>query len=153
MVSGKDSDNSLVRFKTKKLEISSETPVAWTRDGENGGEHTHVVLENLHQAFEILVKNSPEVPYVGELPEGAAETAVTVEPLLIPDEADTISDDPDRIAEDAEASEDSSFYKELTGNILSLGSGKPVSVEQIIQALEKAFSDIAAEFTSKLQKD
>ena len=242
MVSGKDSDNSLVRFKTKKLEISSETPVAWTRDGENGGEHTCVVLENLQQAFEILVKNSPETQSIDGLTDGAAETAVTMEPMLTAGEADALKDNADgsadeenaltdaadgsadevnaladaadrsadeenaltdavdrsadeenaladavnrnadeanalsddigriadaadRIAGEADVFSESddteadaegqheTYYKELTGNILALGSGMPVSVEQIIQALEHAFSEIAAEFTSKLQKD
>lgn len=49
-----ENSNNLVRFKTKKLRIVSEEPVAWTRDGENGGEHTEVVLENLQQVYEIM---------------------------------------------------------------------------------------------------
>ena len=132
IVSGKESDNSLVRFKTRKLEIVSETPVAWTRDGENGGEHTYVVLENLHQAFEILVKSDSEPQKIEALPEGAAEeSAAAVEP-----------DD----GLDAE-------YKEVTENLFALGAGLPVSVEQMVQALEHVISEITAEFAAKLQKD
>lgn len=141
IVSGKESDNSLVRFKTRKLEIVSETPVAWTRDGENGGEHTHVVLENLHQAFEILVKSDPETQSIEALPEGAAaETAAAVEP---DDESDAESDQAIRDAE----------YKEVTENLFALSAGLPVSVEQMVQALEHAISEITAEFAAKLQKD
>ncbi len=55
---------SVVRFKTAKLEIFSDEPLAWTRDGENGGEHTHVVLENLKEALEIMTEASREpVPH------------------------------------------------------------------------------------------
>ena len=99
VVTGENSANSLVRFKTRKLEILSETPVAWTRDGENGGEHTHVVLENLHQAFEILVKDTSETQPYSELTEqAAAETAVTVETLT-----EEISDADEEAAEGVEA--------------------------------------------------
>lgn len=50
--------NTLVRFKTRKLHITSDQPVAWTRDGENGGEHTQVTLENLNQALHIMTSHS-----------------------------------------------------------------------------------------------
>ena len=55
-----ESNSRVVRFKTRKLRIVSEEPVAWTRDGENGGEHTEVVLENLHQVLEIMTESSAE---------------------------------------------------------------------------------------------
>lgn len=156
IVSGKESDNSLVRFKTRKLEIVSETPVAWTRDGENGGEHTHVVLENLHQAFEILVKSDPETQSIEALPEGAAaETAAAVEP---DNGSDAESDEKSEVSEyeaDAESEQEiqDAEYKEVTENLFALGAGLPVSVEQMVQALEHAISEITAEFAAKLQKD
>ena len=49
-----ETNRNVVRFKTRKLVISSEEPIAWTRDGENGGEHTRVELENLKQVLEIM---------------------------------------------------------------------------------------------------
>ena len=43
------------RFKSHSLKIRSKEPVAWTRDGENGGEWTEVQVENLHQKLSIMV--------------------------------------------------------------------------------------------------
>ena len=47
--------------------ITSETPVAWTRDGENGGEHTRVELDNMCQVLEIMTPGDDE-----PVPHGAA---------------------------------------------------------------------------------
>ena len=55
------------RFKTKHMVITSETPVAWTRDGENGGEHTRVELDNMRQVLEIMTPGDDE-----PVPHGAA---------------------------------------------------------------------------------
>lgn len=49
------SSDRIVMFKSRRLEISTEKPVAWTLDGENGGEHTEVVVENLPHTLDILV--------------------------------------------------------------------------------------------------
>ncbi|MFR3321454.1 MAG: hypothetical protein ACLTSZ_10370 [Lachnospiraceae bacterium] len=57
----------VVRFKTKHMLIRSEEPVAWTRDGENGGEHTQVELTNLQQVLEIMTEAGDE-PVVHEMP-------------------------------------------------------------------------------------
>ena len=57
----------VVRFKTKHMLIRSEEPVAWTRDGENGGEHTQVELTNLQQVLEIMTEAGDE-PAVHEVP-------------------------------------------------------------------------------------
>ena len=42
-------------FTTEKLKVESEDPVAWTLDGEFGGEHRVVMIESWHQALEIRV--------------------------------------------------------------------------------------------------
>ena len=42
-------------FTTRKLKVESEDPVAWTLDGEFGGEHQAVVIESWHQALAIRV--------------------------------------------------------------------------------------------------
>lgn len=55
-----DESPSVVRFKTRKAELRSDEPLAWTRDGENGGEHTRVVLENLQQVIEIMTETTDE---------------------------------------------------------------------------------------------
>ncbi len=49
------SSDRIVMFKSRKLEICAEKPVAWTLDGENGGEHREVTVENLPHMLEILV--------------------------------------------------------------------------------------------------
>lgn len=42
-------------FKTSNLKIETQEEVAWTLDGEFGGRHTEVVIENLNRALEIMV--------------------------------------------------------------------------------------------------
>ena len=44
-------------FRTKRLEIESKEMVPWTLDGEFGGEHQLVVIENNQKAVEIIVKS------------------------------------------------------------------------------------------------
>lgn len=51
-----ESGNSVVRFKSKRIEIFSDEAIAWTRDGENGGEHTHVICENQKEVLEIMTE-------------------------------------------------------------------------------------------------
>ena len=45
-------------FKTSHLELHSEEPVSWTLDGENGGLHTDVEIQNIEKAFRICVPES-----------------------------------------------------------------------------------------------
>lgn len=45
-------------FRTKKLTIESEEMVPWTLDGEFGGEHRMVSVENNYKAVEIIVKDN-----------------------------------------------------------------------------------------------
>ncbi len=46
--------NYMYSFKTKKLVIEAEEPVSWTLDGEFGGEHQKVIIENNQKAVEIM---------------------------------------------------------------------------------------------------
>lgn len=50
--------NYMYSFRTRKLTIESEEMVPWTLDGEFGGEHDHIVIENNHKAVEIIVKDN-----------------------------------------------------------------------------------------------
>jgi YegS/Rv2252/BmrU family lipid kinase len=50
--------NHMYSFRTKKLTIESEIMVPWTLDGEFGGEHQLVTIENNHKAVEIIVKDN-----------------------------------------------------------------------------------------------
>ena len=45
----------LYRFDTDSLEFESSEEVKWTRDGEFGGAHSHVKIQNLHEAVDIIV--------------------------------------------------------------------------------------------------
>lgn len=44
-------------FRTRKLTVEAEGMVPWTLDGEFGGEHQKVVIENKQRAVEIIVKD------------------------------------------------------------------------------------------------
>ena len=55
-----ETSGKVVRFKTNRLKILSKEPIAWTRDGENGGEHTEVELVNLQQVLNIIVDTALE---------------------------------------------------------------------------------------------
>lgn len=43
-------------FRTSKLMVESRETVAWTLDGEYGGSHQKVLIENKHRAIDIRVK-------------------------------------------------------------------------------------------------
>lgn len=43
-------------FRTAELTLESTEPVAWTLDGENGGSHKSVHIENICKGIDILVK-------------------------------------------------------------------------------------------------
>lgn len=45
-------------FRTDRVVLESKEPVAWTLDGENGGNHERVEIRNLHQSIEIMVNNT-----------------------------------------------------------------------------------------------
>lgn len=45
-------------FRTKRLTVESEGMVPWTLDGEFGGEHDRVIIENNQRAVDIIVKDN-----------------------------------------------------------------------------------------------
>lgn len=47
-------------FKTKKLKITSHEKIAWTLDGEFGGECTEAAIENIHSAIELAADKTEE---------------------------------------------------------------------------------------------
>lgn len=49
-------DKNFVTFKTSELKIHSDTEIAWTLDGESGGDHTDVVIKNCKRAVRLVVK-------------------------------------------------------------------------------------------------
>lgn len=51
-----DDTDLIYSFKTKELQITAEENVAWTLDGEFGGEHKELVIKNLKQQIQIMVE-------------------------------------------------------------------------------------------------
>lgn len=47
----------LITFKTSRLELWFDQTVSWTRDGEYGGDHRHLVIENIPEALPIILPN------------------------------------------------------------------------------------------------
>ena len=45
-------------FKTAKLTLTSEEEVPWTLDGEFGGIHTRVDIENCHEALNLYLRST-----------------------------------------------------------------------------------------------
>lgn len=44
------------RFKTNRVEISSDQKISWTLDGEEAGAYSKVTVENIHNAIRLIVK-------------------------------------------------------------------------------------------------
>lgn len=55
-----DTTELIDSFKADKIRIHSLEPISWTLDGEFGGEHTDVEVENIKQALELLLHNKEE---------------------------------------------------------------------------------------------
>ena len=53
----KDDSEHIYTFKTDCVKFLPEDVIPWTLDGEFGGEHKNVIVKNVHQALEIMVKN------------------------------------------------------------------------------------------------
>ena len=54
LMNGSENKN-VITFKTSRLELWFDQPVSWTKDGEYGGDHSHLVIENIPQALPILI--------------------------------------------------------------------------------------------------
>lgn len=57
-----DVDNKyIVKFKTTRIEFwsSEDIEIPWTTDGEYGGSHKHIVIEDLYRALPIVLGEQP----------------------------------------------------------------------------------------------
>ena len=52
-------DSMLTTFSAPKVRITSQTDLAWTLDGEEGGAHRVVEIEAIHNAYRIVHGNGP----------------------------------------------------------------------------------------------
>lgn len=58
LVMAEDNTDMIYSFKSKKLMIETEEEVPWTLDGEFGGDHTYVEIENRHKALNLYLKST-----------------------------------------------------------------------------------------------
>ena len=58
LVVAEDNTDLIYSFKTKKLTIESDEEVPWTLDGEFGGDHSYVDIENRHKALNLYLKST-----------------------------------------------------------------------------------------------
>ncbi len=57
----KDYSGDIIKIvHSRSVRFRFDEPVAWTTDGENGGEHTDVYLENINNSVKIIVDNQEE---------------------------------------------------------------------------------------------
>jgi YegS/Rv2252/BmrU family lipid kinase len=57
LLSGEDHTDLIYSLKSGKIRISSNEEVSWTLDGEFGGSHCNVEIENLHKGLKIFLEN------------------------------------------------------------------------------------------------
>ena len=58
LLTAEDNSDLIYSFKTAKLTLTSEEEVPWTLDGEFGGIHTRVDIENCHEALNLYLKST-----------------------------------------------------------------------------------------------
>lgn len=58
LMSGKDNSDLIYTFKTSRIRIQSDEAVAWTLDGEYGGDHKEVEIRNQHRALNLYLTGS-----------------------------------------------------------------------------------------------
>ena len=58
LLTAEDNTDRIYSFKASRLTIESEETVQWTLDGEFGGEHTFVEIENLHEAMNLYLTST-----------------------------------------------------------------------------------------------
>ena len=58
MLTAEDNTELIHSFKSAHVTITSEETVPWTLDGEFGGSHTQVEIENCHEALNLYLKST-----------------------------------------------------------------------------------------------
>lgn len=48
-------DKNILIYHTDRVSFTFDEPVKWTRDGEPGGRHQRVVLQNIHSAYSMMI--------------------------------------------------------------------------------------------------
>ena len=58
LVMAEDNTDMIYSFKTRQLTIETDEKVPWTLDGEFGGNHSYVEIENRHKALNLYLQSS-----------------------------------------------------------------------------------------------
>lgn len=58
LLTAEDNTDLIYSFKSARVTITSEEAVSWTLDGEFGGSHTQVEIENCHEALNLYLKST-----------------------------------------------------------------------------------------------
>ena len=58
MLTAEDNTDLIHSFKSARVTLTSEEAVSWTLDGEFGGSHTQVEIENCHEALNLYLKST-----------------------------------------------------------------------------------------------
>ena len=61
MLTQEDHSEMILSCKAKRVKVVSEQEIAWTLDGEFGGNYSEAELENLHHAMEMLLVNKEKI--------------------------------------------------------------------------------------------
>ncbi len=61
ILTAEDNSDLVYSFKASKLTLESDEEVPWTLDGEFGGDHKLVNIENKHSALDIYLKNTKAI--------------------------------------------------------------------------------------------
>ena len=56
-----DDTNMIYSFKTERVKFTAKQEIPWTLDGEYGGNHVEVEIENLKQAVDIQVRKERKI--------------------------------------------------------------------------------------------
>ena len=56
-----DDTNMIYSFKTERVKVTAKQEIPWTLDGEYGGNHVEVEIENLKQAVDIQVRKERKI--------------------------------------------------------------------------------------------
>lgn len=70
LMNGSENKN-VITFKTSRLELWFDQPVSWTRDGEYGGDHSHLVIENIPEALPIMIPDRERDNMIPQLKDSA----------------------------------------------------------------------------------
>ncbi len=68
LLTQEDNTDLIHSFKTSFIRIKGREPVAWTLDGEYGGEVAEVEIENMHQALNLYLKSTRKAAEIEENP-------------------------------------------------------------------------------------